>query len=519
MGWLVCFGAGLAVACAQDDGWIAQAPGFTPGTIQVDRGGSVYVASGLNNRSTNAVIKYGPEGREAWRRGFPNLPEVGVAALGMGLDEAGNIYIAGRKQQDSSMSPWSLMKLRADGSQDWLVEGVGGIRRIAVDRLGQVYTAGWGDAVKYGPDGKVAWYLKLPLPPTMGALNVTVDDLGCAYLVGHNGYGCAVTKVDPDGHRLWTSFYPEERVEGNNALAAAVDSDGSVYVTGNTGDDMVIMKFRADGQRLWVDRPKRPPEARYQSGSAIAVDGHGHVFVSGTAAAAEATNQALITIAYDSNGRELWTARYRGAAINDSGAGNRVVLDGKGHLYVSPKCFCGPWLGIQVVKYDLNGKEMWCSTDSGVGSPADLALDQFGTLHVTSLDGATRKIPQLDSSSSTPADFLASTGSDQQLPTATSSNLQHLVSRLPKEPISPVVSATQPRPISAVKWMNQRIENSVFLAELAGETGAVYEIQRSTDLSNWQQLATIVCKDGVLHFIDDEKPRLPQCFYRAVKKP
>ena len=115
-GWLASFGAGLAVACGQDDGWIAQAPGFTPGTIQVDLRGNVYVASGINNRynrSTNAVIKYSPEGRELWRRGLPNLTEVGVDTLGMGLDETGNIYIAGRNQLDISMSPWSLMKLSA----------------------------------------------------------------------------------------------------------------------------------------------------------------------------------------------------------------------------------------------------------------------------------------------------------------------------------------------------------------------------------------------------------------------
>ncbi len=361
MGWLACFGAGLAGAYGQDAGWMAQAPGFTPGTIQVDRLGNVYVAAGINNRSTNAVIKYGPEGSELWRRGFPNLPEVPVAALGMGLDEAGNIYIAGQDQQKWSMGPWSLMKLRPDGSQEWLVEGVGGIRRMTVDRLGQVYTAGWGDAVKYGPDGQLLWHLKLPLTPYMGALNVTVDERGYTYLVGHNGYGCAVTKVDLTGHRHWTSFYPEEQVEAGSALAAALASDGSVYVTGYLRDGMVTMKLGADGQRLWVASPARAPESSHKDGSAIAVDREGRAYVSGTAFSFEPTNRALVTISYDPNGQERWTARYRSASINDAGAGTQLALDGKGNLCVSLKCFSGPWLGVPVVKYDQNGKELWSS--------------------------------------------------------------------------------------------------------------------------------------------------------------
>ena len=520
---LACFGAALAGACGQDSGWTAQASGFVPGTIQIDRQGNVYVASGINNRynhSTNAVIKYGPDGREVWRRGFPNLAELGAATLGMGLDEAGNVYVAGRSQTDPFMGAWSLMKLRPDGTQAWLVDGVGGVRRMAVDRLGQVYTAGWGDAVKYGPDGKLMWHLKLPLPPTMGALNVTVDERGHAYLVGHNGYGYAVTKVDPAGHRLWTSFYPEgQQVEGGNAFAAAVAGDGTVYVTGGLRDGMVTIKFSADGQRLWVAGPKKAPDGSYLKGSAIAVDSQGCVYVSASVFSFEPTNRALATISYDSNGQELWLALHRSSLINDTGGENQLAVDGNGHLCVSPKCFSGPWLGVPVVKYDRDGNELWCSLGSGVGTPADLALDRFGALYVTSLDGSTRKIPHLDALSATASSLVVSRGSGKRRPTASSFDIEDDTSMDAKAPAAPVGSAIQPGPIPTVKWMNQRIENSVFLAELAGETGAVYEIQRSTDLSNWLHLATMTCKDGIIHLADKESHRFPQCFYRAVKRP
>jgi len=146
-------------------------------------------------------------------------------------------------------------------------------------------------------------------------------------------------------------------------------------------------------------------------------------------------------------------------------------------------------------------------------------VDRIGYLYVASLDGSTRKIPHLDALSATASNLLVTIGSGKRLPTATSINLEFCTPTVAKSPIDGVDSTVQPRPIPTVKWMNQRMENSAFLAELAGETGAVYEIQRSTDLSNWLEVTTMVCKDGVIHFADKEMPRIPQCFYRAVKRP
>jgi len=146
-------------------------------------------------------------------------------------------------------------------------------------------------------------------------------------------------------------------------------------------------------------------------------------------------------------------------------------------------------------------------------------LDRIGNLYVTTLDGSTRKIPHLDALSATASNSLATTESGKRLPTATSFDSESGIPTVAKSPIEAVGPTVQPGPIATVKWTNQRIEDFVFLAELAGETGAAYEIQRTTNLLDWLRVETMVCKDGVIHFADKQSPYLPQCLYRAVKRP
>jgi len=67
--------------------------------------------------------------------------------------------------------------------------------------------------------------------------------------------------------------------------------------------------------------------------SAIAVDGAGNVFVTGTSQFSNTLDDYL-TVKYDTNGKRLWVKRYNGPAnSNDCARANAV--DGSGNLHVT----------------------------------------------------------------------------------------------------------------------------------------------------------------------------------------
>ncbi len=115
----------------------------------------------------------------------------------------------------------------------------------------------------------------------------------------------------------WIARYNGRAGFQDTARALAVDAAGNVYVTGNsdreefnTGDYATI-KYDAEGNQLWVARYNGP--ANYiDYPTALAVDASGNVYVTGWSTGA-GTLTDYATIKYDSNGKQLWVARYNGA--------------------------------------------------------------------------------------------------------------------------------------------------------------------------------------------------------------
>src|SRR5207245_295507 len=102
----------------------------------------------------------------------------------------------------------------------------------------------------------------------------------------------------------WVARYNGPGNYEDKATAIALDAAGNVYVTGGswgsgTDFDYATIKYDSNGNQLWV--------ARYNSGNggdsatAIAVDGAGNVYVTGWSSGGS-TLIDYATIKYDSNG-------------------------------------------------------------------------------------------------------------------------------------------------------------------------------------------------------------------------
>jgi hypothetical protein len=145
-------------------------------------------------------------------------------------------------------------------------------------------------------------------------------------------------------------------------------------------------------------QPSQEWVARYFGSSygavvALAVDGSGNVCVTGYANKYD-TDYDYITIKYDSNGNQLWLARYDGPA-NSNDRPADIAVDASGNIYVTGLSVgIGSWGDYATVKYDPDGNQLWVARYNGPEPPPlywrprydhakALAVDANGNVYVT----------------------------------------------------------------------------------------------------------------------------------------
>ena len=125
---------------------------------------------------------------------------------------------------------------------------------------------------------------------------------------------------------------------GNGAsvpTGLAAGGDGSVTVTGQDARGnpcYVTYRIDSDGSYAWGNT--YPSQfSGVSSSTAIALDQAGVAYVTGYSPG-QNTGNDIVTIAYDTNGRQLWLQRYDGAAHLDD-VGNAIAADNNGNVYVA----------------------------------------------------------------------------------------------------------------------------------------------------------------------------------------
>jgi uncharacterized delta-60 repeat protein len=277
---------------------------------------------------------------------------------------------------------------------------------IAIDGYGNIYVAGSSldssaaysySIVKYNPDGVHQWlthYNRSKHFDDMAAA-LAVDGGGNVYVTGYSHSSSTrldytTVKYNSNGNQMWVVHYNGPANQQDEAQAIALDSDGNVYVTGRsyglgTDQDYATVKYNADGVEQWIARYNGPGNS-FDWATAIAIDSTGNVYVTGRSNPS-GVQYDYATVKYDSNGNQLWVARYNGSA-NWVDEVKAMALDGEGNVYVTGRSLnLGTGYDYATVKYNAAGVQQWAVIYNGSGndgdSPAALALDNAGNIFVT----------------------------------------------------------------------------------------------------------------------------------------
>jgi len=302
------------------------------------------------------------------------------------------------------------------------------LRREGIDMTGWTLYGATGiseDGLKvvgYGenPDGNgEAWIATLPAPASIervgpewittynGSANmadwattIAVDERGCVY-TGGTSYKAFLdsdyltVKYDANGTILWSARYVGPVASVNGISDLVIDKFGNVYVTGdiNAGEygACVTIKYDSNGNELWAAKYDKGPDMSAVA-YAIALDPHCNAYIAGRVMVN--TKYKCLTIKYDPNGNEKWASIYDIASAHRS-VGHTVATDNYGDVCVTGCTYMpgGVESFYMTVKYDANGTELWAAEYGQEDSDAsawDIALDESGNAYVTgeSLDRA-----------------------------------------------------------------------------------------------------------------------------------
>lgn len=385
----------------------------------IDNSGNTYViGNGISSVTTFSTIKYNSAGVTVWVRnhvssGFPSAIEV---------DNAGNVYVTGFDMTGTDMTSGVYVTLKYNnvGDSIWCRtyngpgNGFDKATDIAIDGTGHIYITGISKGlnsydyatIKYNSVGDTLWVrryngvdmgINSDLFPSIvvdKAENVYVTGCGSGSPPNYKHY-YATIKYNSSGDTVWVRKYYGSGNGQQAAKAIAVDGSGNVYVTGTsfgsygvggstTRFDYATIKYNSEGDTVWVRRYNGP--GNYDDGaSSIAVDIVGNVYVTGSSRGLH-TSDDYATIKYNSVGDTLWVRRYNGP---DSGGDyvSALSIDSAGNVYVTGKSLgANTGMDYATVKYNSNGVEQWVIRYSSTGNyndtPVALALDGSGNIFV-----------------------------------------------------------------------------------------------------------------------------------------
>lgn len=226
-----------------------------------------------------------------------------------------------------------------------------------------------------------------------------LDAAGNVYITGEsrnqdNTFDYVTAKYNSSGVQQWASRY-DFSGRDDESTAIAVDGAGNVYVTGTSDGgatifDIATIKYNAQGVQQWLVR-YNGAAGRSDFASGMTLDTGGNVYVAGGSRVS--TNSQLhydmIVVKYNSFGvqQQLVSFNQNVPVLGDSDDFARALaLDNDGNIYVTGTSELLNQVNIATVKYNSAGVQQWAVFYNGPGlsfdEPYALVVDGLGNAYV-----------------------------------------------------------------------------------------------------------------------------------------
>jgi uncharacterized delta-60 repeat protein len=378
--------------------------------LLVDSSGNVYVTgfSGWHPRYDIITLKYNAEGSREWIAPYDGPGNSEEFAVDLTIDHVGSIYITGYSARSNSGFDYATIKYSPEGIEEWIARYDGFensddyATALDVDDFGNVYVTGYSYShrsdfdyatVKYNQEGIEQWAVRYDGPANSDdrALSLTVEKAGNVYVTGysyssHSSYDYATIKYNTTGDEQWVARYNGSANDIDLAQSLAFDSapgEGNIYVTGlsnNSGTffDYITIKYNSNGAQQWTAQYDGPANY-FDNATALKIDNRGNIYVTGESFGL-GTSLDYATIKYNSKGVRQWVARYNGPA-NDEEKANALTIDNSGNVYITGYSYApATAYDYATVKYNSDGLEQWAARYDGPRNnyeeAKDLAVDR-----------------------------------------------------------------------------------------------------------------------------------------------
>ncbi len=374
--------------------------------LVLDNTGNIYVTGLSENNRVNTdylTVKYNSNGSEQWTTTYNSPGDDNDQSKAIVVDNQGNVYVTGESNGINSDEDYLTIKYNSNGDTIWSARyngpnnWVDDATAIAIDGKNNVYVTGTSECdyltIKYNSVGVQQWIARYNGPANDNDIPnaIAVDNQGNVYVTGSSNsvgsglnYDYATVKYDSNGIQQWVQRYNGPANGNDGAIAIAIDGEGNVYVSGssNSADvgiirDYATIKYNSNGVQQWVQRYDGPGNGD-DGASSMTIDGLGNVYVTGC------SEGDYLTIKYNTYGIEQWVTRYNNPSSAYDGAYS-IAIDNTGYIYVT---------GVSqndyaTIKYDLQGNQIWLATYNGPGNSDDIAtsikLDSQGNVYVTGI--------------------------------------------------------------------------------------------------------------------------------------
>lgn len=362
--------------------------------ITTDPAGNIYVAgyAGGHHGAPDAfAMKRNPQGDTLWVYYYDGGNKSEDYATDIVTDNAGNVYITGNSENTSYTEECFTAKLLPTGAESWVARYTpGGNMRsfgnaVAVDALGNVYTAGFTDpfsaqgdwlVIKYNSAGSQQWADLLNGPGNSDdeATDIVIAPNGnptvCGYVYSGNtsgGFNAFVKQYTPVNGTAWTDTWNHPSYTGvDEAFGLGYNTAGDLFVGGTTqnmssNNDAFAIGYDAAGSQLWSTIYSDATTAGDEYLLEVMVDNAGNTYFAGT----DFQDGFLTRI--NADGTQGWRKKWKGPVSNGSDAFHGITTDNMGNVYVTgrgvypgPNYYTGGGnINMIIAKYNEAGDSLW----------------------------------------------------------------------------------------------------------------------------------------------------------------